>query len=91
MAEGAGLSGRAARQAALAVARRPDLWATAVRQVLVLAPPGWWRRRPFLPVPDPAYLGFRLQTMYGDAGHQPEPGDVVTYLEWCRAVQQSLG
>jgi hypothetical protein len=74
-----------AGRAALAVARRPDLWATAVRQVLVLAPPGWWRSPPHLPWPEPAYLRFRLQTAYGDPSRQPEPADVVTYLHWCRA------
>ena len=72
-------------RAAVAVARRPGLWVTAVRQVRVLAPAGWWRRRPWLPLPDPAYLRFRMVTMYGDAGHDPEPGDLVTYLQWCRA------
>lgn len=68
-----------------AVLRRPDLWWTALRQLRVLARPGWWRRPPFLPVPDRGYLAFRLQTMYGDPDHRPAPADVVTYLEWCRA------
>lgn len=71
--------------AALAVLVRPSLWATAVRQVFVLAPPGWWRRAPYLPLPDPAYLAFRFRTAYGDAGAGPSPADVVTYLHWCRA------
>ena len=22
---------------------------------------------------------------YGDPTHEPEPGDIVTYLHWCRA------
>jgi hypothetical protein len=70
----------------LAVLRRPALWGTALRQLLALAPSGWWRRRPFLPVPDADYLAFRLQTMYGDPRHAPEPGDVVTYLHWCRSM-----
>lgn len=66
------------------MARRPDLWPTAARQVFRLAPPGWWRRWPPLPVPDPGYLRFRMETAYGDAGHDPEPDDVVAYLAWCR-------
>lgn len=69
---------------AAAVVRRPVLWPTACAQVVRLASPGWWRRRPFLPVPDPTYLRFRLETQYG-SDHQPEPGDVVTYLRWVRA------
>jgi hypothetical protein len=70
--------------ATVAVARRPRLWATAVRQLARLRPTDWWRRAPFLPVPDPAYLRFRLVTAYGDGSRPPEVGDVVTYLEWCR-------
>ncbi len=71
-------------RAAVAVLVRPGLWGTAVRQVFVLAVPGWWRRWPPLPVPDPAYLRFRLVTAYGDPDRAPEPADVVTYLRWCR-------
>ena len=71
-----------------AVVRRPGLWVTAVRQLAVMAPAGWWRRPPHLPVPDPGYLAFRLQTMYGDPAHVPEPADVVTYLHWCRGYRQ---
>ncbi|HEY8523313.1 MAG TPA: hypothetical protein VIL48_00015 [Acidimicrobiales bacterium] len=75
-------------RAALAVARRPSLWATAVRQVAVLAEPGWWRRPPFLPLPAPGYLRFRLQTAYGgDGEREPEPDDLVTYLRWCREAR----
>ncbi len=71
--------------AVAAVAVRPWLWATAVRQVFRLAPEGWWRRSPRLPLPDPEYLAFRLSTMYGDPARPPDAGDVVTYLHWCRA------
>jgi hypothetical protein len=70
---------------AAALAVHPELWATAVRQVLVLAVDGWWRRPPFLPLPDGAYLRFRFQTMYGDPERSPDAADVVTYLRWCRA------
>jgi hypothetical protein len=71
-------------RAALAVLRHPSLWGTALVQVGRLAAPGWWRRAPFLPLPDPDYLRFRLQTAYGD-DRDPEPRDVVTFLHWCRA------
>lgn len=68
-----------------ALLRHPRLWLTAVRQTRRLAPVGWWRRPPFLPVPDPAYLRFRLETAYGGAGDRtPEGDDLVTYLRWCR-------
>jgi len=72
-------------QAAVALLRHPDLWVTAIRQAGVLAVEGWWKRPPFLPVPDRDYLRFRFQTMYGDPDRAPDPGDVITYLRWCRA------
>lgn len=73
-----------------AVALRPDLWATAVRQLVALAPRRWWRRRPFLPVPDGDYLAFRLEAMYGSATPEAGSGDVVAYLEWCRRHRRTL-
>jgi len=68
-----------------AVVRRPWLWATTVAVTLRLARPGWWRRPPFLPLPDPDYLRFRLETQYGGSGtRDPDPHDLVDYMEWCR-------
>lgn len=71
-----------------AVLLRPSLWWTAVRQAGRLAPRGWWRRAPFLPVPPADYLEFRLVTQYG-GGHGEPRGeiraiDVVDYLQWCK-------
>lgn len=69
-----------------AVLKRPGLWLTALYQARVLAAPGWWRRRPFLPLPDPAYLRFRVLTAQGGDGTAPMSGDdVISYLQWCRA------
>jgi len=75
------------RSVALAVLRHPSLWWTAVGQLVVLAVPGWWRRWPPLPLPDPEYLHFRLVTMYGDGDRSPEPADVISYLKWCKSVR----
>ena len=75
-----------------AVVRRPSLWGTAARQASRLARPGWWRRRPFLPLPDPGYLRFRMQTAYGEAGQQPPvASDLVAYLHWCREHPRATG
>jgi hypothetical protein len=73
-------------RAVLAVAARPSLWGIAVVQVFRLARRGWWRRPPFLPVPDRGYLRFRLETQYGDPGHPIEADDIVAYLRWCRTT-----
>ena len=72
----------------LAVARRPWLWPIAVGQTFRLARPGWWHRWPLLPLPDAAYMAFRMTTAYGDPDHAPVPEDVVAYLEWCRAFRR---
>jgi len=71
---------------AWAVARRPRLWAVALRQSRRLARRGWWHRPPFLPVPGGDYLGFRAETQYGEAKHPPIPADVLNYLAWCRQM-----
>ena len=71
-------------RAGVAIAVRPPLWPTALRQTGRLARADWWRRPPFLPRPDPAYLAFRLETQYGAPDAQPVPADVVAYLRWCR-------
>ena len=73
-------------RSAMAVAVRPSLWGIAVVQVFRLARTGWWRRPPFLPVPDRDYLQFRLETQYGDPNHPISSADVVAYLRWCRAT-----
>jgi hypothetical protein len=67
----------------LRIVRSPRLWWTAIRQFIRMIPSDWWRRRPFLPVPDAAYVRFRMETAYGHTG-ATTPDDVVRYLEWCR-------
>jgi hypothetical protein len=67
-----------------AVARRPRLWPTAVSSAIALVPNRWWRRRPFLPIPDRNWLRFRMVTAYGGDGGSPDPADVITWLEWRR-------
>jgi hypothetical protein len=71
--------------AARLVVVHPGLWTTALRQGRRLVRRRWWRRWPFLPVPDAAYLRFRFETQYGSAA-PPDPHDVLTYLEWCREM-----
>jgi len=64
---------------------RPGLWWTAMRQLLRLAAPGWWRRPPFVPRPEPEHLRFRLETAYGTGGDRcVRAPDLLAYLEWCR-------
>lgn len=73
-----------------AVVVRPRLWVTALRQAGRMAPPGWWRRPPFLPRPDRRYLSFRFETHTGGSGHPPAPAELVAYLDWCRAEDRRV-
>jgi hypothetical protein len=70
------------RSTALAVARRPGLWGTAIGAALALAPAGWWRHRPFLPLPDASLMRWRIATAYGSEDAAVDPADIVAYLEW---------
>ncbi|HSL57041.1 MAG TPA: hypothetical protein VK866_04295 [Acidimicrobiales bacterium] len=71
-----------------AVVARPRLWPVALTQVRRLARPAWWRRPPFLPVPDRAWLRHRLVVAEGDPGAKPSPDEVVAWLEWCRDLPE---
>lgn len=81
-----GLSGSTMRQMARAVVWRPDLWWAALGALRRLAAPGWWRFRPYLPVPDQRLWAFRMVTAYGSPDADPEATDVISYLEWCRST-----
>ncbi len=69
----------------LAVLGRPHLWPTALRQARRLAPSGWWRRAPFLPVPTTEYVAMRATIQYGDAKHSLKSQDLLKYLAWCKS------
>lgn len=46
----------------------------------------WWRSAPFLPVPDAAYLRWRMYTAYGHEEAVPPLEDVVRFARWRRTT-----
>jgi hypothetical protein len=44
----------------------------------------WWRRAPFVPVPDRTYLEWRMYTAYGDESAVPPVEDVIRFARWRR-------
>jgi hypothetical protein len=44
----------------------------------------WWARAPFLPLPDRAYLRWRMYTAYADEAAVPPAEDVVRFARWRR-------
>jgi hypothetical protein len=76
--------GRLAAALAARAARSPRLAVDLLRTAWAFRRRGWWRQAPFLPVPDPAYLRWRMYTAYGDESAVPPADDVVRFARWRR-------
>ena len=59
-----------------------------LRAGLRLRRKNWWRRAPFLPIPDAKYWEFRMSTVNGVSG-ELTPKDVVVAAKW--SLQQPVG
>lgn len=44
----------------------------------------WWRRAPYLPIPDRRYLRWRMYTAYGSEDAVPPVDDVIRFARWRR-------
>jgi hypothetical protein len=75
----------------LAVGRRPRLWSEGLRTLLAMAPRGWWRKPPFVPIPDADYAAWRVATARGDANARINEKELVSYLEWRQRQHAPLG
>jgi hypothetical protein len=76
---------RLALQLALRAIRRPRLALDLVRVSWRFRSSGWYRRFPFLPLPDSTYLRWRMYTAYGDYDALPSAIDVERYARWAAA------
>ena len=79
------------REGALAVARRPDLWPTALIMAWRLVPRRRWRRWPSRSDRASSYLAFRRQTFSGRTDAPIGGEELVAYLEWCRRLRGRFG
>jgi hypothetical protein len=71
------------------LARHPqDVWAV-VSSGWALRRRGWWRQRPFLPVPDEAYWKFRMVTAYGAPDATPSVEDLIAAARWSRTQRRN--
>ena len=68
----------------LRAAVRPRLALDLVRLTWSFRARDWYRRPPFLPVPPPEYLRWRMFTAYGDERAIPPVDDVVNFARWRR-------
>lgn len=60
----------------------PQWVPSVIRAAWRLRQADWWRRRPWLPVPDPAYWEFRVHTAVGRDGQALTPQEVVAVARW---------
>lgn len=49
----------------------------------------WYRRAPFLPLPDTTYLKWRMYTAYGDFDAVPSPEEVERYVRWAATATET--
>jgi hypothetical protein len=70
------LAGRAVLNPRLALDLLRTAWAFRRRY--------WWRQAPFLPLPDPTYLRWRMYTAYADEHAVPPADDVIRFARWRR-------
>lgn len=61
---------------------RPRLAADLLRVAWRFRARGWYRRFPFLPLPDRTYLEWRMHTAYGDHHAVPPAEDLERYARW---------
>ena len=67
---------------ALRAIRRPRLGLDLIRVAWRFRSRSWYMRFPFLPLPDPTYVKWRMHTAYGDYDAIPPAGDVERYARW---------
>ena len=71
------------------VVKDPRLIRAAWYEARVMRPTRWWRRRPFLPLPDARYWRFRLETAYGGLGDtQPSSDEIHEVLTWAQVMRR---
>lgn len=68
------LVGRALASPSLGVALARVAWRFRARD--------WYARPPFLPLPDRAYLEWRMHTAYGDHHAVPTADEIERYARW---------
>jgi hypothetical protein len=62
----------------------PRLALDLVRTAWAFRRRDWWRQPPFLPLPDRAYLRWRMYTAYADENAVPPVEDVIRFARWRR-------
>jgi len=67
-------------------AANPRLAADLLRTAWAFRRRGWWKKPPFLPIPDRTYLRWRMETAYADPDAIPPVEDVIRFARWRRTT-----
>ncbi len=78
-----------ATMARLAV-RRPGLIPHMLGAAWAFRARGWYRRIPFLPLPSPDYMRWRLETAFGDADATPTDDETARFLVWATEMRARM-
>lgn len=65
---------------------RPSLALDLLRVAWRFRSLDWYRRAPFLPIPDRDYMAWRMHTAYGDHHAVPPVADIERYARWTRDI-----
>jgi hypothetical protein len=72
----------------LVALRRPWLVPAILGMGWAVRRRNWFRIPPFLPLPDPEYLRWRMETAYGDANATPPYKETLRYLRWSTRMRK---
>ncbi len=70
--------------------RRPGLWPDLLAAAWAFRRRGWYLRPPFLPLPSPAYMRWRLETAYGEGGAIPPTDELARFVSWSAAMRRRM-
>ena len=71
-----------ATRLALRCLAHPSLAVDLLRVSWRFRPIDWYRRPPFLPLPDRTYMAWRMYTAFGDPHAVPTADDAERYARW---------
>ncbi len=70
------------------VLRRPRTLVWLARAAWRFRSNGWYRRAPFVPLPPPEYVAWRLETAYGETDQVPDADEIERYLGWANWMRR---
>lgn len=73
----------------LLLLRRPWLLPAVLGMAWAFRRRRWWSRAPFLPIPSPDYLRWRMDTAYGDPNAIPPQIEYERFVRWAATQRRA--